>query len=314
MLELEQSEHNHQRMNVTPCPQRQNTDTFAHRPFYTQTLLHTDTFTHRPCYTQSLSHTEAITHRRFYTQKLLHTEAFTHRSFYTQTLPHTEAFTHRSFYTQTPLHTQTILHTDAFTKHRSFYTQTLLHTDAFTHRRFLQKTSLTEALHRDLQTEGWTHQQKTSLTKLGNKKLSSSATPSYIISQCLVSSCIILDFQTENTIREFDTWDGHHCRTPWCCKLHASHRSRRKHPQRYNEPNSLVTSTTSCTNLLHTRTIQCKECVLRSLRPRLLRLTSKHHCRIDMQTEQWSSLWTSQFPHSLSHQTNQAPHVLARIH
>ena len=38
---------------------------------------------------------------------------------------------------------------------------------------------------RDLQTEGWTHQQKTSLTKLGNKKLSSSATPSCIISQCL---------------------------------------------------------------------------------------------------------------------------------
>ena len=129
-----------------------------------------------------------------------------------------------------------------------------------------------------------------------------------------VSSCIILDFQTENTIREFDTWDGHHCRTPWCCKLHASHRSQRKHPQRYNEPNSLVTSTTSCTNLLHTRTIQCKECVLRSLRPRLLRLTSKHHCRIDMQTEQWSSLWTYQFPHRLPHQTNQAPHVLARIH
>ena len=167
---------------------------------------------------------------------------------------------------------------------------------------------------RDLQTEGWTHQQKTSLTKLGNKKLSSSATPSCIISQCLVSSCIILDFQTENTIREFDTWDGHHCRTPWCCKLHASHRSRRKHPQRYNEPNSSVTSTTSCTNLLHTRTIQCKECVLRTLRPRLLRLTSKHHCRIDMQTEQWSSLWTYQFPHRLPHQTNQAPHVLARIH
>ena len=103
-------------------------------------------------------------------------------------------------------------------------------------------------------------------------------------------------------------------RTPWCCKLHASHRSRRKHPQRYNEPNSLVTSTTSCTNLLHTRTIQYKECVLRSLRPRLLRLTKKHHCRIDMQTEQWSSLWSSQFPHRLSHQTNQAPHVLARIH
>ena len=139
-------------------------------------------------------------------------------------------------------------------------------------------------------------------------------TQAFQLPQCLVSSCIILDFQTENTIREFDTWDGHHCRTPWCCKLHASHRSQRKHPQRYNEPNSLVTSTTSCTNLLHTRTIQCKECVLRSLRPRLLRLTSKHHCRIDMQTEQRSSLWTYQFPHRLPHQTNQAPHVLARIH
>ena len=167
---------------------------------------------------------------------------------------------------------------------------------------------------RDLQTEGWTHQQKTDLTKLGNTKLSSSATPSCIIAQCLVSSCIILDFETENTIREFDTWDEHHCRTPWCCKLRASHRSRRKHPQRYNEPNSLVTSATSCTNQLHTRTIQCKECVLRTLRPRLLRLTSKHHCRIDMQTEQWSSLWTYQFTHRLPHQTNQAPHILARIH
>ena len=99
-----------------------------------------------------------------------------------------------------------------------------------------------------------------------------------------------------------------------CRVLHASHRSRRKHPQRYNETNSLVTSTTSCTNLLHTRTIQCKEFVLRSLKPRLLRLTSKHHCRIDMQTEQWSSLWTYQFPHKLPHQTNRAPHVLARMH
>ena len=39
------------------------------------------------------------------------------------------------------------------------------------------------------------------------------ATPSCIIAQCLVSSCIILDFETENTIREFDAWDEHHCRT-----------------------------------------------------------------------------------------------------
>ena len=113
---------------------------------------------------------------------------------------------------------------------------------------------------------------------------------------------------------QFPTQIGKKGSVPWCCKLHASHRSRRKHPQRYNEPNSLVTSTTSCTNLLRTRTIQCKECVLRSLRPRLLRLTSNHHCRIDMQTEQWSSLWTYQFPHKLPHQTNRAPHVLARMH
>ena len=67
---------------------------------------------------------------------------------------------------------------------------------------------------------------------------------------------------------QFPTQIGKKGSVPWCCKLHASHRSRRKHPQRYNEPNSLVTSTTSCTNLLHTRTIQCKEFVLRSLRPR----------------------------------------------
>ena len=48
---------------------------------------------------------------------------------------------------------------------------------------------------RDLQTEGWTHQQKTSLTKLGNKKLSSSATPSCIISQCL---CIRLSTASDD--------------------------------------------------------------------------------------------------------------------
>ena len=265
------------------------TETFTRKHFNTQTLLYTDTFTHIRFYMQMpfYRRTHTFTHKRFYTQKLLHTDAFPHRPFYTQTLLHTNTFTHIRFYTRT------LLHANTFT-YRRFYTQTLLHSDTFTHRRFSTQTLLhTDALH---------------------KKLSSSATPSCIISQCLVSSCIILDVQTENTIREFDTWDGHHCRTPWCCKLHASHRSRRKHPQRYNEPNSLVTSTTSCTNLLHTRTIQCKECVLRTLRPRLLRLTSKHHCRIDMQTEQWSSLWTYQFPHRLPHQTNQAPHGLARIH
>ena len=80
-----------------------------------------------------------FTHRRFYTQKLLHTEAFTHRSFYTEAITH-KAFTHRSFYIQTLLHghfyTQTRLHTDTFT-HRPFYTQELLlHTNALTHRSF----------------------------------------------------------------------------------------------------------------------------------------------------------------------------------
>ena len=325
-------------------------NTLTHRRFYTQTLLHTDTdaFPHRPFYTQTLLHTNTFTHIRFYTRTLLHANTFTYRRFYTQTLLHSDTFTHRRFSTQTLLHADAS--TETFTQRRSQSAaplgdlsckQSCVHVWAqergkevnyacrcrvaqSTAKHLLSDFQTENTTHefdmtknhcrRDLQTEGWTHQQKTSLTKLGNKKLSSSATPSYIISQCLVSSCIILDFQTENTIREFDTWDGHHCRTPWCCKLHESHRSWRKHPQRYNEPNSLVTSTTSCTNLLHTRTIQCKECVLRSLRPRLLRLTSKHHCRIDMQTEQWSSLWTSQFPHRLSHQTNQAPHVLARIH
>ena len=50
-----------------------------------------------------------FTHRRFYTQKLLHTEAFTQRLLHTKLLP-TEAFTYRRFYTQM------FLHTDAFTR------------------------------------------------------------------------------------------------------------------------------------------------------------------------------------------------------
>ena len=52
-------------------------NTFTHRRFYTQKLLHTEAFTHRSFYT------EAFTHRRYYTQTLLHTDAFTHRRFYT---------------------------------------------------------------------------------------------------------------------------------------------------------------------------------------------------------------------------------------
>ena len=143
--------------------------TFTHRCFCTQTLLHIDAFTHRRFYTQKL-----LSHRRFYTQRLLHTDAFTQRRFYTKTfthrglytqtlLLHTEAFTHRRFYTQTLLHTddgytQTLLHTNTFT-HRGFYThrnfqkaifnptiaclnRRLLRTDAFTHRRFYIQTLL----------------------------------------------------------------------------------------------------------------------------------------------------------------------------
>ena len=87
--------HNHQRMNATPCPQRQNTDTFTHKPCYTQKLLHTDAFTHRRFCTQTLLRTDPLTHRSFYTQTLLHTEAFTHRRFHTQIFLHTDAFTHR---------------------------------------------------------------------------------------------------------------------------------------------------------------------------------------------------------------------------
>jgi len=41
---------------------------------------------------------QTYTHKGFYTQKLLHTEAFTtHRCLYTQKLLHTDASTHRSF-------------------------------------------------------------------------------------------------------------------------------------------------------------------------------------------------------------------------
>ena len=98
-------------------------NTFTHRSFYTQTLLHTKAFTHRSFYTQKLLHRGYYT-QSFYPQKLLHTDAFTHRCFYTQTL------LHRHFYTQTRLHT------DTFT-HRPFYTQELLlHTNALTHRSF----------------------------------------------------------------------------------------------------------------------------------------------------------------------------------
>ena len=78
---------------------------WAHRHFYTQTLLHTDAFTHRRFYTKTLLHTDAFTHRCLYTHNPLLTNAFTRRCFHTQKLLHTDAFTHRCFYTQMPLHT-----------------------------------------------------------------------------------------------------------------------------------------------------------------------------------------------------------------
>ena len=104
-----------------------------------------NTFTHRRFYTQKLLHTEAFTHRSFYTEAITH-KAFTHRSFYIQTLLHTDVFTHRRFYTDTVTHrhvyTQTLLHTDLFTHRSCFYTQTLWHTEAFTHRRFYTQALL----------------------------------------------------------------------------------------------------------------------------------------------------------------------------
>ena len=75
--------------------------------------------------------TQTFTHKRFYTQTLLHTDAFT---LYTDTFTHRH-FTQRGFYTQKLAHTQRLLHTEAFT-HTEFYSQKLLHADPFTHRDF----------------------------------------------------------------------------------------------------------------------------------------------------------------------------------
>ena len=144
-------------------------NTFTHRRFYTQKLLHTKAFTHRSFYTEAITH-KAFTHRSFYIQTLLHTDVFTHRRFYTdtvthrhvytQTLLHTDLFTHRSCF-----YTQTLWHTEAFT-HRRFYTQALLHTNTFTHKHFYTQTLLhTEALHTDaithrrFYTQKFTHKQ-----------------------------------------------------------------------------------------------------------------------------------------------------------
>ena len=73
---------------------------------HTHTLLHTNTFTHRPSYTQ----TETFTHKPFYTQTLSHRNPLTHRSCDTRT-----PFTHRPSYTQT----LTLLHSHPFTSNTS---------------------------------------------------------------------------------------------------------------------------------------------------------------------------------------------------
>ena len=45
--------------------------------------------------------TNSFIHRRFDTQTLLHTYSFTHKHLFTGTLLHTDAFTYRGFYIQT---------------------------------------------------------------------------------------------------------------------------------------------------------------------------------------------------------------------
>ena len=95
---------NRKQINFQPNHCISQSQTFTHRRFYTQTLLHTDHFTQRHFYTQRLLHTDAFTHRRICTQTLLQTDSFTHRHIYT------DHFTHRPFYTQTILHTDTITH------------------------------------------------------------------------------------------------------------------------------------------------------------------------------------------------------------
>ena len=78
-----------------------HTHPFAHKHFYTQTLLHTD----RNFYTQTLLHTDTLTQKPFDTQKLRHTDPI-----YTQTLLHTNAYT----LTLTPFYIQHQLNRNFF--------------------------------------------------------------------------------------------------------------------------------------------------------------------------------------------------------
>ena len=93
-----------------------HTDPFAHKHFYTQTLLHTD----RNFYTQTLLHTDTLTQKPFDTQKLRHTDPI-----YTQTLLHTNAYT----LTLTPFYIQHQLNrnfTSVFAHPASFRAKGLL--------------------------------------------------------------------------------------------------------------------------------------------------------------------------------------------
>ena len=134
-----------------------HTNSFTHRHFYTQMLLHTGVLKQRSFYT----HTGAFTHRRFYTQTSLDTGSVTHRHFPTQTFCHTEALIYRHSYTQTRLPT------DAFTQrpftHRGFYTQTLC-AETLLHRRLWH----TKAWHTDTCTHRCFYTQKVAFTHRHN--------------------------------------------------------------------------------------------------------------------------------------------------
>ena len=165
-------------------------DAFAHRSFYTQTLVHTEPSTHthrasfthktiltqRGLYTQQLD-TQKPLHRekplhftcgRFYTQKLSDTElclagAFAQRRLHSEAFTRGEAFERRSFYTQTPLQREAVTH-KALTRRsvhihvffrRGFCRQRLLHTEAFTHRILYKHTALLSHTEKPLHREGF---------------------------------------------------------------------------------------------------------------------------------------------------------------
>ena len=107
-----------------------HTHPFAHKHFYTQTLLHTD----RNFYTQTLLHTDTLTQKPFDTQKLRRTDPI-----YTQTLLHTNAYT----LTLTPFYIQHQLNrkfTAVFTHIAAVTQKHLLHRNPSTHTPFYTET------------------------------------------------------------------------------------------------------------------------------------------------------------------------------